>query len=292
MKRSVLVWLVVGAITGCAGPTKTEARAPSNRTRPEPAHTKPAATASGLPDWLEKELAGLQLVRADNAIDLVDSVHVVVTPARVVADGEEVARVEPLVAAGQMQKIDALFVRMKNLREAYKSAHPNQPFPGMVTFWIDRRVSALVVKSVFQTCAYAGYPNGNFGVRKRSDAHYARLASDAMVPRPPEQGENGERLGSGRIPPEIIQRIVRRDYPVYRSCYQKGLAKKANLAGRVAVRFVIDKSGKVSEARDNGSTLPDAKVVECILGEFRKLVFPEPEGGTVTVDYPMEFVPE
>ena len=37
--------------------------------------------------------------------------------------------------------------------------------------------------------------------------------------------------------------------------------------------------------------MPDAKVVECIMAEYRKLRFPEPEGGIVTVVYPIMFSP-
>ena len=36
-------------------------------------------------------------------------------------------------------------------------------------------------------------------------------------------------------------------------------------------------------------TLPDPDVIACIQGELRTLTFPRPEGGLVTVVYPMAF---
>jgi hypothetical protein len=40
------------------------------------------------------------------------------------------------------------------------------------------------------------------------------------------------------------------------------------------------------------SDLPDAAVVKCVVDGFRKLQFPKPEGGIVTVVYPIVFNPE
>jgi hypothetical protein len=182
---------------------------------------------------------------------------------------------------------------MKTLRERFKQEHPGQAFHGSAIFWVDARATALVVKSVFQTCAFAGYPNGSFAVRRR-DGRFGRLPVDARVPGPP-LGTPGARAGatsvSGRLPPEVIQRIVRQNYGVFRACYEAGLAKEPELEGLVRVAFVIGRDGKVSQSRDDGSTLPDPDVVACVVAGFRKLSFPQPEGGIVTVVYPIQFSP-
>jgi TonB family protein len=93
----------------------------------------------------------------------------------------------------------------------------------------------------------------------------------------------------GRLAPEVIQHVVRVSFPKIRACYEKGLARDAKLHGKVKVRFVIDESGHVSSAEDYGSTLPDADAVACVLAVYRRLSFPEPDGGTVTVVYPINF---
>jgi hypothetical protein len=53
------------------------------------------------------------------------------------------------------------------------------------------------------------------------------------------------------------------------------------------VKFVIDRSGAVSTAADAGSDLADRAVITCIVHAFENLSFPQPEGGVVTVVYPL-----
>lgn len=96
---------------------------------------------------------------------------------------------------------------------------------------------------------------------------------------------------NGRLPPEVIQRIVRQNFGRFRLCYENGLRTNPNLQGRVAVKFVIDRSGAVSTASDGGSDLPDQGVVGCVVRGFGNLSFPQPEGGIVTVVYPIIFNP-
>ena len=96
---------------------------------------------------------------------------------------------------------------------------------------------------------------------------------------------------SGRLPPEVIQRIVRQNFGRFRLCYENGLRTDPKLAGRVTVKFVIDRSGAVEKVSDGGSTLSDQAVISCIVRAFGNLSFPQPEGGIVTVVYPIELAP-
>jgi len=95
----------------------------------------------------------------------------------------------------------------------------------------------------------------------------------------------------GRLPPEVIQRVVRQNFGRFRHCYDQALTRNPNLQGRVAARFVIDRSGAVSNVTNGGSDLPDSNVVSCVLGAFYGLSFPAPDGGIVTVVYPIAFSP-
>jgi FHA domain-containing protein len=101
----------------------------------------------------------------------------------------------------------------------------------------------------------------------------------------------GQTQVNGRLPPEVIQRIVRQNFGRFRLCYENGLRTNPNLQGRVAIKFVIDRSGAVSTAQDGGSDLPDQGVVSCVVRGFGNLSFPQPEGGIVTVVYPIIFNP-
>ncbi|MFO0759132.1 MAG: VIT domain-containing protein [Byssovorax sp.] len=107
----------------------------------------------------------------------------------------------------------------------------------------------------------------------------------------PPQVRMGATQVSGRVPPEIIQRIVRQNFGRFRACYERGLLANANLQGRVSVRFMIDLDGSVSLAANGGSDLPDSATVACVVNAFRGLSFPQPEGGRITVVYPLMFSP-
>jgi hypothetical protein len=96
---------------------------------------------------------------------------------------------------------------------------------------------------------------------------------------------------NGRLPSEVIQRIVRQNYGRFRFCYEGGLRKNPSLEGRVAVRFVIGRDGAVSNVTNGDSDLPDASVVSCVIRTYYDLSFPKPEDGIVTVVYPIAFSP-
>ena len=96
---------------------------------------------------------------------------------------------------------------------------------------------------------------------------------------------------SGRIPADVIQRIVRQNFGRFRSCYDGGLRFNPSLAGRVATKFVIGRDGAVMSSLDGGSDLPDVAVTNCVVKTFYNLSFPLPEGGAVTVTYPITFSP-
>jgi hypothetical protein len=106
----------------------------------------------------------------------------------------------------------------------------------------------------------------------------------------------GPRIGkpeiTGHLPAEVIQRIVRQNYGRFRFCFENGLRQNQELGGRVQVRFVIGRSGGVTLAQDSGSDLPDQGVRQCVVSSFSSLSFPEPQGGIVTVVYPIVFTPE
>jgi hypothetical protein len=96
---------------------------------------------------------------------------------------------------------------------------------------------------------------------------------------------------NGRLPPEIIQRIVRQHFGQMKRCYEHALATNPTLSGRVVVRFVIARDGSVATAADGGSDLTDKTVRDCVVAAFQNISFPAPEGGIVTVTYPIVFNP-
>ena len=97
----------------------------------------------------------------------------------------------------------------------------------------------------------------------------------------------GDSRISGKLPAETVRRIVRQNHPRFRHCYEKGLMTNPSLEGRVNVRFVIGRDGAVTNVSNAGSDLPDPTVVSCVARAFYDIGFPKPEGGIVTVVYPI-----
>jgi tetratricopeptide (TPR) repeat protein len=97
---------------------------------------------------------------------------------------------------------------------------------------------------------------------------------------------------SGRLPPEVIQRIVRQNFGRFRACYENGLRERPGLSGRLLVKFVIQPDGSIAGVGTAGADEVGAGVAACVVRAFQALTFPAPEGGHVTVTYPLTFTPE
>lgn len=109
---------------------------------------------------------------------------------------------------------------------------------------------------------------------------------------PASRKHEGEKeVVQGRLPPEIIQRIIRGRYAQFRSCYERGLRRDRYLIGKVTVRFVIGRDGTITSIQPVCTSMPDREVVRCVTEEYKPLTFPQPEGGIVTVVYPIMFSP-
>jgi len=108
----------------------------------------------------------VKLPKAENVEDIIEAPMVAVNGNQILVDGTLAGSTRAVVELGRMQKIDELFNLLKNKRELWKQLQPNKPFPGVVILQVDADVPALVVKSVFQTAAFAGYPNVSFMVGK------------------------------------------------------------------------------------------------------------------------------
>jgi tetratricopeptide (TPR) repeat protein len=94
---------------------------------------------------------------------------------------------------------------------------------------------------------------------------------------------------SGRMSPEAIQRIVRRNFGRLRLCYAAALAKRPNLQGRVVMRFTIDRTGALERPVRLAPSFAIPTLDDCIIKAMSKLSFPAPDGAPVTVAYPLLF---
>jgi len=106
----------------------------------------------------------VRLPKAENVESIIDAPMVAVNGNQILVDGTLAGSTRAVEELGRLQKIDELFNILKAKRELWKQVQPNKPFPGVCILQVDQNVPALVVKSVFQTAAFAGYPNVSFMV--------------------------------------------------------------------------------------------------------------------------------
>src|SRR4051812_21352643 len=106
----------------------------------------------------------VKLPSAQNVLDMVEAPMVAITGTQILVDGIPAGSTRAIEEANRLQRVDELFNVLKNKRELWKQINPGKEFPGVVVLQVDRKVQALVVKSVFQTAAFAGYPNVSFMV--------------------------------------------------------------------------------------------------------------------------------
>ena len=109
---------------------------------------------------------GLNMPKAENTLDMLDAPIVAVVGSQILVDGSPAGNTRAVEESDRLQRIDELFNILKAKRELWKQTHPNKDFPGVVVLQIDQNIKAVVVKSVFQTAAFAGFPNVSFMVDK------------------------------------------------------------------------------------------------------------------------------
>ena len=105
---------------------------------------------------------GIKLPDAENTLDMIDAPMVGITGSLILVDGNPAGNTRAIEDSKRLQRIDELFNMLKAKREVWKQLHPGKEFPGVVVLQIAQDVQAIVVKSVFQTAAFAGYPNVSF----------------------------------------------------------------------------------------------------------------------------------
>jgi hypothetical protein len=91
----------------------------------------------------------------------------------------------------------------------------------------------------------------------------------------------------GTLSPDAIRDAIYEHNGTFRACYGDGLAKNPNLRAWIHTRFVIGETGSIVEMELEDSSAPE-DVTSCILNELATVKFPPPQGGFVTVRYPLQ----
>ena len=94
----------------------------------------------------------------------------------------------------------------------------------------------------------------------------------------------------GALDRSVIDSYIRRNLAKIRWCYEKELAKKPTLFGKISIKFTISKSGSVSKSDVKRTTMGNPAVERCVAKQIKKIRFPKPKGGgIVVVNYPFVF---
>jgi len=93
----------------------------------------------------------------------------------------------------------------------------------------------------------------------------------------------------GSLSKDTIRRVVHRHLNEVKFCYERELASRPDLSGRVSVKFIINGMGAVQNAAATDSTYGSAALDMCITQAVRRWTFPQPDGGgVVIVTYPFQ----
>ncbi len=95
--------------------------------------------------------------------------------------------------------------------------------------------------------------------------------------------------GEGELDKAKVYAVIKRATGRIRACYERALLKKPTLGGQIKFSWTITTSGSASGVRVRSSSIADAGVGKCIMGVLRKLRYPKPKGGAVTISFPFMF---
>ncbi len=122
----------------------------------------------------------------------------------------------------------------------------------------------------------SGYGRGGGYVGKKGDGEPSMGTGDPII--------------LGALDKSVIDRVIKSHLAEIRYCYNKELNKNPKLYGKIVIKFVIDKDGKVSSALTKTTSMNNAIVEDCMCSRFMRFQFPQPKGGgIVIVSYPFIF---
>jgi TonB family protein len=95
----------------------------------------------------------------------------------------------------------------------------------------------------------------------------------------------------GEIDKKGVARTIRRRSSAFQACYETALKTNSKLRGKIVVEFTIDGSGRVADASVIKDGVGSPQVSKCVIGVLRRLRFPKPDDGDVTISNAFVFTP-
>ena len=95
----------------------------------------------------------------------------------------------------------------------------------------------------------------------------------------------------GKIDKKSVAATIRRRQDGFQACYETALKVNSKLKGKLIVEFTIGETGKVIDANIAKDGLGSAEVGSCVIGLLKRLRFPAPSDGEVTISNTFVFQP-
>lgn len=115
--------------------------------------------------------------------------------------------------------------------------------------------------------------------QKKKAAIQARVSADAIAD------------VDGSIDKKGVQRALRARGKAFQLCYETALKRNSKIKGKLVVEFTIGDRGRVVEALVVTDGLGSPEVARCVLDTLKRVRFPPPEDGDVTITNTFVFQP-
>lgn len=166
---------------------------------------------------------------------------------------------------------------------------------------LERNPGAVVTEYAWAATSCDPCPGGSAGLSNHDLVTLGADVLPSVTAAGGPQGSGGGRAvaGSvrdtaveveGKLPKEIVRRIVRQNIGRFRACYEAGLRNNPSLAGAATIRYEVSPQGLVSNATEASSTIGDATVSRCIRDAHARIKYPTADASTRVV-YSLQLSP-
>ena len=95
----------------------------------------------------------------------------------------------------------------------------------------------------------------------------------------------------GKVDKKGVAATIRRRQDAFQACYETALRANSKLQGKLVIEFTIGDGGKVTDARVVRDGLGSSEVAACVLATMKRIRFPAPSDGEVTISNSFVFQP-
>lgn len=95
----------------------------------------------------------------------------------------------------------------------------------------------------------------------------------------------------GSIDKKGVARVIRKRAAAFQQCYENALKTDSKLKGKLVVEFTIAEDGRVADANVVNDGVGSPAVAKCVLNALKRLRFPKPDDGEVTITNAFVFTP-